>query len=130
MTLTGTPHEMTPGSESELAGGCLPQTLIRMADGSERPIEEIRPAERVVTADGRTGTVRHTITRREGESLIRLTLRGHTPVYLAAQHVVTTKNGDVAARDLMLDDCVALTRFLPAARAALDTRDVITPRER
>jgi len=43
---------------------------------------------------------------------------------------VTTKNGDVAVRDLMLDDCVALTRFLPPARATLDTSDVISPRER
>lgn len=117
-------------SEVEPAGGCLPQTLIRMADGSERPIEDVRPDECVVTADGRTGVVRHTVTRRESDSIVRLMLRGRTSMYLASRHVVLTKHGDVAARDLMLGDCVALTRFLPAARAELDTGAVISPRER
>jgi hypothetical protein len=117
-------------SEVEPEGGCLPNTLVRMADGSERPIEDVRPDECVVTADGRTGVVRQTVTRRESDSIIRLMLRGHTPLHLASQHIVSTKNGDVAVRDLMLDDCVALTRFLPAARVALDTGDVISPRER
>jgi hypothetical protein len=117
-------------SEVEPEGGCLPNTLVRMADGSERPIEDVRPDQCVVTADGRTGTVRHTITRRENESIVRLTLRGHTPVSLASQHVVLTENGEVAVRDLMLDDHVALTRFLPAARAALEIDEVISRRER
>jgi hypothetical protein len=138
MTLIETPLEIafassdepSLDSEAECGGGCLPQTLIRMADGSERPIEAVRPDECVVTADGRTGTVRHTMTRRESESIVRLTLRGHTPVSLASQHVVLTKNGEVAVRDLMLDDHVALTRFLPAARAAVKIDEVISRRER
>jgi hypothetical protein len=130
MTLIGTPHEPSLASEGPHDSGCLPKTLIRMADGSERPIEDVRPDECVVTADGRTGVVRQTVTRRENDAVVRLMLRGHTSVYLASQHAVLTKNGGVAVRDLMLDDWVALTRFLPTPRAALNTGEVISPRER
>jgi hypothetical protein len=101
-----------------------------MADGSERAVEDVRPDDCVVTADGRTGVVRQTITRSENDSVVRLILSGHTSVYLAPHHVVLTKHGDVAVRDLMLDDWVALTRFLPATRDALITGEVIPPRER
>jgi hypothetical protein len=101
-----------------------------MADGSERAVEDVRPDDCVVTADGRTGVVRQTITRSENDSVVRLILSGHTSVYLAPHHIVLTKHGDVAVRDLMLDDWVALTRFLPTARDALITGEVIPPRER
>lgn len=40
-------------------GSCFPPgTLVRMSDGSERPIEDVRLLERVLTAEGGSGRYR------------------------------------------------------------------------
>jgi len=95
-------------------GSCFPAgTLIRMADGSEREIEEVRLGEYVATAEGNQGMVRQTMIRMETEGLVNLSLWGYGKLRLTAEHPVLTKRGYVKAGDLRLDDWVGETKFTP-----------------
>jgi hypothetical protein len=110
---------------------CFPAgTLIRMADGSERAIERVRPNEVVVTAEGRTGLVKQSLMRREARALVELTIWGHAPLYVTPEHPMLTKRGYVRVGDLRLGDQIGLIRYRPEARAELVTTDLISPRER
>ncbi|HEX8946173.1 MAG TPA: hypothetical protein VF785_23760 [Gemmatimonadaceae bacterium] len=105
-------------------------TLIRMADGSERAIERVRPNEHVVTAEGRTGIVKQWLARCENKAIIRLMIWGHAPLCVSAEHRVLTKRGYVQVGDLRRGDQVGLTMYLPEPRGALETSDVLPTRER
>src|SRR5689334_23085202 len=110
---------MTPQSHGEPVA-CFPAgTLIRMADGSERAIERVRPNEHVVTAEGRTGMVSRLLLRREAPLIIRLTVWDHAPLHVTPEHPVLTRRGYLRVGDLPLDDWIGLTRYRPNARAAL-----------
>jgi hypothetical protein len=121
---------MTPQSHGE-AAACFPAgTLVRMADGSERAIERVRPNEHVVTAEGRTGMVRQLLMRREAALIIRLTVWDHAPLYVTPEHPVLTRRDYIPVGDLRLDDWIGLTRYRPKARVALNACRLISPRER
>lgn len=93
-------------------GSCFPPgTRIRMADGSERPIEDVRLGEHVVTAEGRTGRVRQMFLRDEDAGLVRIIARGHSHLRLTREHPVLTARGYVKAADLRIGDEIALTRY-------------------
>jgi RHS repeat-associated protein len=67
-------------------GGCnsfTPQTLVLMADGTKKPISRIKPGEKVVATDPRTGrtrveTVTGTIIGSGKKKLVELSLKVHT----------------------------------------------------
>lgn len=95
-------------------GSCFPPgTLIRMADGSECPIEEVPLGSFVLTAEGNIGRVRAAFIRDEHEKLIRVGLIGHSGVLMTDEHPVLTKRGYVKAHELRLEDVVALPRYAP-----------------
>lgn len=114
-------------------GSCFPpDTLIRMADGSECPIESVPLGGFVVTAEGNLGRVRATFIRDEHEKLIRVGLVGHSGVSMTAEHPVLTKRGYVKAKDLKLDDRVALPRYMPReelVRESFSTGSILNKRE-
>ena len=96
-------------------GSCFPAgTLIRMEDGSEKPIEAVRLLDRVLTAEGNIGRVVRTMVRDEKDSLINVMLWGHNSLKCTDEHPILTKRGYVAAAEITLDDMVALPRYLPA----------------
>ena len=98
---------------------CFPAgTHVRMADGSERPIEEIRLREWVLTAEGRAGQVRQLMTR-EAPGLMRLVLWGHQHLTATPDHPVLTKRGYVPVGELSGDDWVCLPRYMPETVAAV-----------
>jgi hypothetical protein len=104
-------------------GSCFPSgTHIRMADGSERCIEDVRLLDRVVTAEGGTGRVLQTMVRIETDSVIRLRLWGHSHLRMTAEHPVLTKRGYVPVRELSKDDFVALLRY-----AGTEAHDSVAP---
>ncbi|TWP53516.1 hypothetical protein FKR81_06070 [Lentzea tibetensis] len=91
---------------------CVPAgTYVRLADGSQRPIEQIRLLDEVVTAEGRTGRVLHTMVRRADDGLVEVTFRGHMPLHCTPNHPVRTTRGYVAAKDLRNGDHVSITRY-------------------
>lgn len=106
--------------EQGQAGTCFPPgTRVRMADGSERKIEEIRPLEEVLTAEGNTGTVMQLMARRHDGTLINLKLWGHSHLKMTPEHPILTRRGYIAAADLRVGDWVALPRHLPATNAII-----------
>ncbi len=114
-------------------GSCFPPgTLIRMADGSECPIESVPLGAFVVTAEGGIGRVRSTFLKDEREKLLRIGLIGHSGVYMTSEHPVFTKRGYVAASELKLDDRIALTRYIPReemVQSVIETSAVLCKRE-
>ncbi|HEX6469351.1 MAG TPA: hypothetical protein VF069_09665 [Streptosporangiaceae bacterium] len=69
--------------------GCPPGTRIRLADGSERPIEDVRLLDMVVTAEATAGRVIQTMVRDEEARVVRLMLWGHNHLRLANGHPET-----------------------------------------
>jgi intein/homing endonuclease len=112
-------------------GSCFPAgTLIRMEDGGERAIEDVRLGEYVVTAEGRTGMVHQTMLRLETRGLIRLSLWGYSSLRLTAEHPVLTRRGYIAAGELRADDFVALPRYAAPHREYIDVAALLTKQER
>lgn len=101
-------------------GSCFPPgTLVRMEDGSERPIENVRLLDRVLTAEGNTGRVIRTMVREADDGLLNILLWGHNSLRCTQEHPILTKRGYVAAEDIRLDDMVAMPRYLPAGTKSI-----------
>ena len=96
-------------------GSCFPPgTHIRMADGSERHIEDLKLLDLVVTAEGNVGRVMANMVRMETSYITQVKLRGHGHLRLTAEHPILTKRGYIPARDLQPTDYVALPKYMPA----------------
>lgn len=107
-------------------GSCFPPgTRIRMADGSERPIEDVRLGEQVVTAEGNTGRVLRAMLRDETGGLVRLVAWGHSHLRMTREHPVLTARGYVKAGELLIGDEVALTRYTAGDQAAIRPRELV-----
>lgn len=110
-------------------GRCHPAgTFVRLADGSQRRIEDIRLLDQVVTAEGRTGRVVETMVRR-ADRVLRVRLRGHAGVQCTPEHPLLTGRGYVEAKNLQIGDRVAVTRYLPSSPDPLDPRQLVDVRE-
>jgi DNA polymerase-3 subunit alpha len=85
-------------------------TQIEMADGTHKPITEVRPGDRVLTKDGtfKALGVRPSGVRRVG----RLTLANGMTVRCTSDHPVFTQRGWVNAEELADADFVAIARHL------------------
>jgi DNA polymerase-3 subunit alpha len=92
-------------------------TLIEMADGSTKPVVDIRDGDRVVTKDGifTARRVRPSGVRPVG----RLTLANRMSVACTPDHPVFTQRGWVNVEDLELTDFVAVVRELPSGDEAV-----------
>ena len=103
-------------------GACFPPgTYVRMADGSQKRIEQILLLDEVVTAEGRIGVVLQTMARHYEGVLLGVKLRGHHPVKCTPDHPFLTDHGYVRAQDLREGDYVAVPRYTPLSRSALGT---------
>jgi hypothetical protein len=103
-------------------GACLKAgTLIRMADGSHRAIEDVRLLDRVLTAEGRDGTVLATFVRFNPDGMVNVALAGHRHLALTGNHPVLTARGYVRSDELRLGDEVALPRYMPATATSVRT---------
>jgi hypothetical protein len=97
-----------------------------MSDGSERPIEDVRLGEYVVTAEGNVGRVVHTMLRDNDTGLIRPVLWGHAHLWITPDHPILTGRGYIAAGDLIPGDAVALTRYMAETSRSVSIADHVT----
>lgn len=126
-----------------------PGTRIRMADGSNKPIEEIRLFDRVLTAERNIGTVTHLFGRQHDEGLLQIKLAGRSDgLKLTAEHPVLIRDGGpgaqnkgtvwnpksvpryVKAKDIRKGMFVALPRYMATGSRVLQTEPHLMHRQR
>lgn len=112
------------GEDVDALGSCFPAgTRVRMADGSERAIEEVRLGEQVVTAEGNAGPVLQTMIRHHTGHLVKLKIWGHSHLRCTPEHPVLTDRGYVQAGELRSGDRIAFPRYMA------DQINVIVPND-
>lgn len=90
---------------------CFPAgTLIRMADGSSKPIEEVRPLDYVITAEGNKKRVYGIMVRPFSGNLVTLNLMGHKHLSCTPEHLIFTKKGYIQAKDLIEGDLISIPK--------------------
>lgn len=103
-------------------GKCFPAgTLIRMADGSQKPIEEIRTRDKVLTAEGRIRMVLKTMVRSHSDDLVRVCAWGNRHLTCTAEHPILTRRGYVPAEELTSEDWVSVPKFAPQTVEIIET---------
>lgn len=101
-------------------------THIRMADGSEKPIEEVRLLDQVLTAERNAGRVVSAEVRDEPECLVKIGTWGHNHLRIPRTQSVLTKRGYVLAEELTSADRVAFPRFFGSGLDSIHTADLIS----
>lgn len=103
-------------------GYCVPAgTLIRMADGTQKPIELVRLSDKVVTAEGNVGKVYQTNVRDHADGLFEIQMFGHNGLRCTGEHPVLTKRGYIQAKDLVAGDMVRLPKYRAEQSNVLQT---------
>lgn len=92
------------GKEAEIVqhGYCHPAgTLVRMADGSHKPIESVALFDEVVTAEGHVGGVSALIGHRHSGDMLTIRLRGHrVGLTCTLKHRILTAEGYMRAEQV------------------------------
>lgn len=105
---------------------CFPAgTLIRMEDGSNKPIEDVRTTDRVLTAEGNIGRVRATSVRDVNEPIYKMLLWGHGHLRATSEHPVLTKRGYVPISKLKIGDQVAMPKYRPSSVTMIETGEFL-----
>lgn len=115
-------HHKLKSSDQDGVPYCFPPgTLIHMADGSEKRIEDVKVLDQVLTAEGNVRRVMQCHAREHRGQLITLRLWGHGHLRLTPNHKVLTRRGYVPAEELTGDDWVAVPRYAPRAAKVIQT---------
>lgn len=102
-------------------GSCFPAgTRIRMADGTQKPIEQMRLLDTVLTAEGNVGLVTMLFAK-EAKELVTVDLWGHKHLRATGEHPVLTKRGYVKASELIAGDFVRVPKYAPQKCTAVIT---------
>jgi hypothetical protein len=107
------------GFDNQWIGMCFPAgTPIRMANGEEKPIEDVTPGDRVVTHISGSRAVVNAFSRRYTGELINVEAsRFRFPLRATADHSFAVRNGDgirwVRAADLQIGDELLLGSLAP-----------------
>jgi hypothetical protein len=108
---------------------CLPPgTLVRMADGSEQPIQDIKVLEKVVTAEGNIRPVTQVMTRWHRGELLTPQICGYRIFQGTSNHPILTKRGYVELRDLRAGDLVAFPKHAHQGAMWIATQNYISER--
>jgi hypothetical protein len=101
---------------------CLPAgTLIRMADGSQKRIEDVKLLDVVLTAEGNLGRVMQCHVRDHIGEIVTIKAWGHGHLRMTRNHSVLTKRGYVPAGDLTMCDWIAEPRYAPETVKVVQT---------
>ena len=118
-----------PIKDQGQCGSCFKAgTLIRMADGSQKSIEQITTSDSVLTAEGNIGRVSQTMRRHAKEPLLTLVMWGHYHLQATAEHPIFTKRGYVKLQDVQPGDWVAFPRYAPESMKMIQTNEYIFER--
>jgi hypothetical protein len=110
-------------------GMCFPAgTLIRMADGSQRPIQDVKVGELVLTAERNIRRVLKTMVRTEDSSLYKLHVWGHRHLRGTAEHPILTQRGYVPLAELTNSDYIAIPKYIAESKTVIMTNDYISVR--
>lgn len=105
---------------------CFPAgTLVRMADGSHKPIEKINVLDEVLSAEGRVKRVSQVMARHVTEPLLKLVCWGHSHLRATGGHPVLTQRGYVRLADIQPGDKVAFPKYAPNSTSVLQTGEVL-----
>jgi hypothetical protein len=106
----------------QLIGSCFPAgTLIRMADGSQKPIEQVRLFEQVLTAEGNISHISQIGGREVDEDIFEIKAWGHIKVRMTGEHPILTRRGYVKASELSMSDYIAVPKYAPMQAEYLHT---------
>ncbi len=106
----------------------LADAMVRMADGTVKPIKDVRTFDVVWTAEGNASTVKQLHGREYEGDLVTVKLWGHSHLRLTPNHEVLTKRGYVPSGELRGDDYVRLPRVSSAVRVrVLQTAQLVAP---
>lgn len=120
---------LIPSTDQNGRGYCFPAgTLIRMGDGSERRIEDVKVRDEVVTAEGNVRRVTQTMVRRVNEPLLTPVMWGHYHLRATAEHPILTKRGYVQLCELQPGDWVAFPKYAAKSANVLQTGDFLYDR--
>lgn len=115
-----------PSKDQDSLSYCVPPgTLIRMADGTNKPIERISLLDKVLTAEGHTGRVLKTIVHDVSEPLYVLKVWGHNHLRATSEHPILTKRGYVPISKIKIGDKVAFPRYAPGTTTMLMPGDYL-----
>lgn len=118
-----------PVKNQQRTNYCFPRgTLIRMADGSNKRIEDVKYLDEVLTAEGNVKRVMSTHCNFVDDGLLKLNINGHRHLRLTAGHPVLTNRGYVQAADLVYGDMIAFPKFNPSSNNFINTNDFINER--
>jgi hypothetical protein len=105
---------VTPIKNQASCGSCfLGDTMIRMADGTYKRIDQIQVGDLLVSAEGNICPVTHTMQRQVSETLIKIKIAGHFQLEATHEHPVLTENGYKPISQITPGQFVAIPRFLP-----------------
>jgi hypothetical protein len=96
-----------------------PMSLIRMADGSQKPIKDMRMLDEVVSGEGRVRRVMQLHVREYEGDMVTVKAWGHGHLQLTPNHKVMTKRGYVEAGELTADDWIAAPKYAPRSAAVV-----------
>lgn len=118
-----------PSMDQGPNGYCFPAgTLIRMSDGSQKPIEQVTTSDEVVTAEGNVKRVTQTMRRSTNEALYTPIMWGHYHLRATGEHPILTKRGYVKLCELQPGDMVAFPKYAAKREAILQTGDFLFER--
>lgn len=101
------------------------ETLIKMADGCLKPINEISVGDTVVSAEGNSRAVTEIMARDYGDKLVKIKLWGHNMLECTPEHPILTKRGYIKAIELNKDDFIAMPRYKESEEEYLYFEDVV-----
>lgn len=120
----GMKGERIPSRDQNGKGYCFPPgTLVRMADGSQKRIEEIRVGDQVLRASGTVGVVQQLHARHYEGQLVQVRAWGHSHLKCTPSHPFVTKRGRVKAEDLTSEDWVAVPQYMPQSCSVVQTAE-------
>lgn len=94
-------------------GSCFPAgTLIRMADGSEKRIEDVRCLDEVLSAEGNARIVLSTMVRQYSGELTSITTVDGNSVQATPEHPIRTPDGYKPIAELKNGDAVAIANSM------------------
>jgi len=100
-------------------------TLVRMADGSQKPIKDVKLLDEVLTAEGNIGKVVKTIVNHIDEPMVRLKLWGHSHLVATTGHPILTEDGYVPIADLKPGDKVAIPKYIYGKTTKISIWDLL-----